>query len=125
MRKLSTDLYRQTVLSGDENELPLDDRIQFLQTEDFGKSLKESDCELLREGMRGRDLKDADIFPSFQGFPGKGIADAPCRDSLLSVSGKQNFISFVVGEDIREVFISRHDFLMIRKGKTRKDDPSL
>ena len=125
MRKLSTDLYRQTVLSGDKNELPLDDRIQFLQTEDFGKSLKEGDCELLREWMRGRDLEDADILPSFQGFPGKSIADAPCRDSLLSVSGKQNFISFVVGEDIREVFISRHDFLMIRKGKTRKDDPSL
>ena len=74
MRKLSTDLYRQTVLSGDENELPLDDRIQFLKTEDFGKSLKEGDCELLREGMRGRDLEDADIFPSFQGFPGKGIS---------------------------------------------------
>ena len=30
MGKLSTNFYRQTVLSGDKNELPLDDRIQFL-----------------------------------------------------------------------------------------------
>ena len=84
-RELAPDLYIQVMLAAEIDQLPLDDGVQFFQTEDFVQTVQKLQRQFFRERERRTHLQQAGAAQGFAGFQRIGIADAARCKSFADI----------------------------------------
>ena len=118
----------QPVLAADKDELPLNVRVQFLDTKHLIQPGKEFDGLFLREGEWGGNFQGTEPAQLFPRLHHISIAEAAGSHAFAAPGTgaffRLNAIQRMGREDVLQLIVAHLDFPVIGKGKAGENDPA-